>query len=118
MKEPKKVLVDVDFIKEAHNSACQAWQERIEDRIPEAFLPEGDWMINIEHNDCIVYVPRDRRANKDSLKVTDAIHCSGEVANYYAYGATHSEGYVKASNEYIGEMFRKAYKLGYIDLSK
>jgi len=52
----KKVEVSVDFIKEAHQSACANWKQRIEKELPDLFnkLEVGKWYKgNVDFNSLI-----------------------------------------------------------------
>ncbi len=59
----KTVEVSVDFIKEAHQSACANWKQRIEKELPDLFnkLEVGKWLkTKLESNNrWLVYVNND-----------------------------------------------------------
>ncbi len=67
----KKVEVSVDFIKEAHQSACANWKQRIEKELPDLFnkLEVGKWYKgNVDFNSLIYIteINNDYGANKAS----------------------------------------------------
>jgi len=57
----KKVEVSVDFIKEAHQSACANWKQRIEKELPDLFnkLEYNRWITDDNYPKWLVYFKKD-----------------------------------------------------------
>jgi len=112
-----KVEVSVDFIKEAHQSACANWKQRIEKELPDLFknnFKDGDW---ITHKDYKITICITDFNNSKAYDVVDGdwvdskeINCNWSFRECFENWTLATEEEVKTA--LVNEAVKRGFELG------
>ena len=116
----KKVEVSVDFIKEAHQSACANWKQRIEKELPDLFnkLEVGKWYKgNVDFNS-LIYITNLENKGK-YFKINYYGFTFGEYKESTISNLDHEKSLTLATEEEVKTaLVNEAVKRGFVDGAK